>query len=352
MSVYRRILFPLVARIDAERAHDLTLRLLARTAANSTGRAGLKLLAGRIPQRPVRAFGLQFRNELGIAAGYDKNGLAPLGLAGLGFGHVEVGTVTPWTQAGNARPRIFRLPPEQALINRMGFPNEGMARVSARLRRLRSDTARWPEGFVLGVSLGKQKETPLAQAASDYVWVMRAVYPYADYLALNVSSPNTPGLRQLQGRDYLQQLLAELQAENGRLGGEAGARPLLVKIAPELSWAELDQVLQAAEDTGVSGIIATNTTTERPGLAPGRGDQVGGLSGAPLGPRSLEVVRYIWSQMAGRLPVIAVGGIMNVDDARARLDAGAALVQVYTALVYGGPRLPGRIARGLGRPRA
>lgn len=347
MSPYERILFPLVSRIEAERAHERTVRALACAQRLPAGRRLLRGLAGRGVRRPVRVFGLDFPNELGVAAGYDKNGLAPLGLALLGFGHIEVGTVTPWAQAGNHRPRVFRLKEARALINRMGFPNEGMARVAARLRRLTA-SREWAEsGAVLGVSLGKQKETPLEEAARDYALVMRAFYPYADYLVLNVSSPNTPGLRQLQGRTYLEQLLGEVQRENRRLAQGGGPRPLLVKIAPDLSWGEIDQIVMSAEAAGVAGIIATNTTLERPGLSNAQRKEAGGLSGAPLGARSLEVVRYLCAQLGERMPVVAVGGVMHADDAQARLDVGAKLVQIYTGLVYGGPRLPGRILRSL-----
>lgn len=350
MSLYKRLIFPLLQHVDAERAHDLTLRALSVAQGSPAGRFLLRQIAGQTPQRPVSAFGLQFPNELGLAAGYDKNALAPSGLALLGFGHVEVGTVTPWGQSGNTKPRVFRLPAERALINRMGFPNEGMTRVAARLRRSSERAASKGAPFVIGVSLGKQKETPLAHAVDDYVMVMRAVYPYADYLAVNVSSPNTPGLRQLQGKQYLESLLAELQGENTRLAGNEQRKPVLLKIAPDLTWEEIDQILEAAEAQSVAGLIATNTTLEHSGLGKRQAKQEGGLSGAPLGKRSLEVTRYICRQVGGRLPVVSVGGVATADDVRARLDAGACLVQAYTALVYEGPTLPGRILRGLGKP--
>lgn len=352
MSLYQRLIFPLLRQLDAERAHDLTLQALSIAQRWPVGRFLLRRITGKTPRRSVTAFGLQFPNELGVAAGFDKNAQAPLGLALLGFGHVEVGTVTPWGQPGNERPRIFRLPAKQALINRMGFPNEGMTRVASRLRWLRERGGASAMPFVLGVSLGKQKETPLADAVHDYVMVMRAVYPYADYLAVNVSSPNTPGLRELQGRKFLESLLGELQQENSRLAGGGARRPVLLKIAPDLSWAELDQILEAAEGQSIDGVIATNTTLDRPGLGRRAARREGGLSGAPLAPRSLELTRYICRRMEGRLPVISVGGVRTADDVRARLDAGACLVQIYTALVYGGPALPGRMLRELGQTDA
>ncbi len=287
---------------------------------------------------------LRFPNPLGMAAGFDKDARVVAGLAALGFGHVEVGTLTPRPQAGNPRPRIFRLPGDAALINRMGFPNGGVAAAVPRLRALAG-----PRSYVLGVSLGKQKETPLEEAAADYVAVMRAVYPYADYLAVNISSPNTPGLRQLQGGRYLDALLAALVAENRELAARAGIapRPLWVKIAPDLTSDELDEVLAALLAAGADGIIATNTTLARDGLRDTRRAEAGGLSGRPLRQRSTELIAAIYQRMDGALPIIGVGGVASADDAREKLDAGAAVVQLYSSLIYGGPALPGRILRGL-----
>lgn len=347
MTIYERLLFPLLKQIDAERAHDLTVQTLAAAQETRAGRQLLRRIAGQVPCRPQTVFGLRFPNELGVAAGYDKNAQVIRGLGLLGFGHVEVGTVTPWVQDGNPRPRVFRLPAERALINRMGFPNQGMTRVVARLRQLRTSSMGQQTPCILGVSIGKQKETDLGAAVQDYLIVMRAVYVHADYLAVNVSSPNTPGLRALQGRDYLEDLLRRLQEENRRLAGREPMRPLLLKIAPDLSWDEIDVVLEAAGRCEVDGLIATNTTVARPGLDARWRAESGGLSGAPLARRSLAIVSFICEKMGDRLPVVAVGGIMSVDDVRARLDAGARLVQVYTGLVYKGPKMAGRILRQL-----
>jgi len=325
----------------------VTLRALAAAQRRPSGRFLLRRIAGTIPKRPVKVFGLHFPNELGVAAGYDKNAQAALGLALLGFGHVEVGTVTPWAQEGNRRPRIFRLPQDRALINRMGFPNQGMARVAAHLRQMPRRQVSSNGGFVLGASLGKQKETPLDEAGADYVAVLRAVYPHVDYLAVNVSSPNTPGLRQLQGRRYLESLLGQIQEENRRLSPVGIGRPLLLKIAPDLSWAEIDQILEAAEAQEINGIIATNTTVERPALSNGWSHEAGGLSGEPLAGRSMEIIAYVYRQVGDKMPVIGVGGVTSADDVQARLDAGAALVQLYTGLIYEGPQLVGRLLRAL-----
>jgi dihydroorotate dehydrogenase len=233
------------------------------------------------------------------------------------------------------------------LINRMGFPNQGMARVAAHLRQMPRRQVSSNGGFVLGASLGKQKETPLDEAGADYVAVLRAVYPHADYLAVNVSSPNTPGLRQLQGRRYLESLLGQIQEENRRLSPVGIGRPLLLKIAPDLSWAEIDQILEAAEAQEIDGIIATNTTVERPALSNGWSHEAGGLSGEPLARRSMEIIAYVYRQVGDKMPVIGVGGVTSADDVQARLDAGAALVQLYTGLIYEGPQLAGRLLRAL-----
>ena len=342
---YQKLFFPLMRRMDAEQAHERTLAALALAQAVWPGALILRWLASDIPRRPVSLFGLAFPNVLGVAAGFDKDARVAAGLARLGFGHVEVGTLTPRPQPGNARPRVFRLPDDGALINRMGFPNRGVAAAVPRLRSLSVNE----RDFVLGVSLGKQKETPLADAAADYLAVMAAVYPYADYLAVNISSPNTPGLRQLQEKGYLDQLLAVLQGENRALADKhrIERRPLLVKIAPDLTGPELDVILTAVTDHAIDGIIATNTTFSRDGLTHRARAESGGLSGRPLRQRSNAIIAAIHRQTGSGLPIIGVGGVQTADDVWAKLDAGADLVQLYTGLVYEGPGLAGRILREL-----
>ena len=356
--MYKSLIFPFLARMEAETAHERALRLL-EWGQKGWRRPFLQKLAGRIPQQPVSLWGLTFPNVLGMAAGFDKDARVAEGLALLGFGHVEVGTLTPRPQAGNPRPRIFRLRPDGALINRMGFPNAGVDTAVARLRRLSVNGERLSvnggryavggRGYVLGVSLGKQKETPLAEAAGDYTAVMEKVYPYADYLAVNVSSPNTPGLRDLQGGDYLNQLLRTLTRANWQFSQQfkVRRRPLLVKIAPDLTWPELDEILTAVQESRIDGLIATNTTTSRAGLTDPAQTESGGLSGRPLRQRSTEIIAYIHKQTGGKLPVIGVGGAASAADVQAKLEAGASLVQLYTAFIYEGPRLPGRILRRL-----
>jgi dihydroorotate dehydrogenase len=345
MTFYEQLLFPILRRFDPEAIHHLTLRALASAQSNGAGRAMLRRIAGSIPSRPVTVFGLRFANELGVAAGFDKNAEVVDGLAWLGFGHVEVGTLTPRPQPGNARPRIFRLAADKALINRMGFPNQGAV---AALQRIK-ECGKGPLVAVLGVSLGKQKETALEEAAQDYLAVMEAVHPYADYLAVNVSSPNTPGLRLLQRRDHLEELLGALVVGNEALAEkeQSCVRPLLLKVSPDLTWPELDQVLEAATAHGFSGIVACNTTLSRESLRGKQHDQAGGLSGRPLRERSTEIIRYVWRQCSGQLPIIGVGGVMTAEDVRKKLDAGASLVQLYTGLVYKGPGIAGQILRRL-----
>ncbi|HSH02209.1 MAG TPA: quinone-dependent dihydroorotate dehydrogenase [Anaerolineae bacterium] len=342
MSRYERFVWPRLEKMDAETAHEKTLQALERAQNSTIGRGILRRIAGEIPSRPVEVAGLTFPHVLGLAAGFDKEARVAEGVAMLGFGHVEVGTLTPRPQAGNPRPRIFRLPAAGAVINRMGFPNEGVAAALPRLKELPAD-----KGFVLGVSLGKQKETPLEHAVEDYVTVMRQVYRYADYLAVNISSPNTPGLRDLQGGDYLGHLLGTLETESGALARLTGVekRPLFLKIAPDLSWGEIDTILAAATAQKIAGIIATNTTISRPGLKSEIAQEKGGLSGLPLKERSTAVIRYVCRQTD--LPVIGVGGVRNATDAQEKLDAGAVLVQLYTGLIYEGPGMVGRLLREL-----
>jgi dihydroorotate dehydrogenase len=333
---------PLLFRLDPENAHHLTLASIRLAGALPPVRALLRsMFAG--PQKPVDAFGLTFLNPVGLAAGYDKDGLGWRGLACLGFGHLEIGTVTPCPQPGNPRPRVFRLPEDRGLINRMGFPGKGASFV---VRKLQGER---PPGFVLGVNLGKNKDTPLDEAAQDYLALMQAFAPLADYLAINVSSPNTVGLRRLQARETLDDLLTRLSQERQIQAARLGrAVPLLVKLAPDLSDDELDDALEVLSRTGMDGVIATNTTLSRSGLMSAHANEAGGLSGMPLRMRSTHMVQKIYARTGGKMPIIGVGGVMGAEDAREKLEAGATLVQVYTGLVYGGPGLVKNILASLG----
>ncbi len=322
-----RLARPLLFRLDAEEAHEWTLRRLA--ALPPVALAALRRVYARSAPRTV--FGVRFPNPVGLAAGLDKDGRALPAWPALGFGFIEVGTVTRHAQPGNPTPRLFRLPASGAVVNRMGFNNAGAAALAVRLAAL------GPLPVPLGVSLGKSKVTPLDEAVEDYVFSLRAVRPYADYLAVNVSSPNTPGLRALQDRPALAGLLAALRAE-------AGPTPVLVKVAPDLTDHALGEVLEVCAEHGVAGVIATNTTVSREGVAPveaALAGEAGGLSGRPLAERAREVVTFVAKR--SELPVIGVGGILVPDDALRLFDAGASLVQLFTGLVYAGPALVRRI---------
>lgn len=337
-----RLLRPLLFRLDPESAHAVSLKLLRWTGAFAPLRAAVRAGLSARGARSARAFGLTLPNALGLAAGYDKDGVAWRGLGCLGFGHVEIGTVTPRPQPGNPPPRLFRLPRERSLINRLGFPSRGADFVAERLRGARG----W--GPIIGVNLGKQKETPLERAAEDYERLIDRFAPLADYLVVNVSSPNTPELRRLQEKERLGPLLERLARRRSARGEELGrAVPLLVKLSPDLAPDELEPALEVILDAGLDGIIATNTTTARPGLASASAAEEGGLSGAALSETSAACLRRIRERIGDKLPIIACGGVMGAGDARARLEAGASLVQLYTGLIYEGPALVRRILRAI-----
>jgi dihydroorotate dehydrogenase len=340
--LYRLLIRPLLFRIDPERAHRLTLWLLTRLAhARSLQRLMHQSRAFEHPLLQTQVAGLSFSNPVGLAAGFDKSAAAVAAFPVLGFGCIEVGTVTPRPQAGNPVPRLFRLPADEAVINRMGFNNDGAAAVAQRLRLV---SRRVP----VGVNLGKNTDTPLERALDDYRFGLEQLYDVGDYVVINVSSPNTPGLRQLQAHTHLCELLRGIQACNQALARtrQIQPRPLLVKIAPDLGPGELDGIIEAVQSCAFDGIIATNTTVERAGLRTSI-HETGGLSGRPLRQRSTEVIRYLYGRSQGRIPIIGVGGIFCAEDAYEKICAGASLVQLYTGLIYKGPGLPHRINDGL-----
>lgn len=342
-----RVIYAVLRRLPAETAHRAAFWLI-RAVAGVPGLAQVLrwLLRPRDSALRVRAFGLDFPGPLGLAAGFDKDGEGVIGLAALGFSFIEVGTVTAQPQPGNPRPRMFRFPEERALVNRMGFNNRGAAALSARLRALRARPGFRP---IIGVNIGKTKAVPEEGAVADYVTSARLVADVADYVVVNVSSPNTPGLRDLQAAVKLRPILAGVRAALD----EASPRrrvPLLVKIAPDLADADVDAVAELALDLGLDGIIATNTTTSREGLRDSAAVAEagpGGLSGAPLKGRSLAVLARLHDRCGKRLTLIAAGGITTPADAEARLAAGATLLQAYTAFIYEGPLWPWRVQRGL-----
>jgi dihydroorotate dehydrogenase len=336
---FERVVRPGLFRIgggDPEAAHEWTLRRLGGLARRP---AALAVLRRRYAvTAPVTVFGVRFPNPVGLAAGMDKDGAALPAWPALGFGFVEVGTVTWHAQPGNDRPRLFRLPASRAIVNRMGFNNRGARALADRLAAL------GPLPVPLGISLGKSKRTPLTDAVEDYHRSYQALKGHGDYFAVNVSSPNTPGLRTLQDRGQLDALLAAL----------TGDKPVLVKIAPDLTDHAIGELLQVCTDRNAAGVIATNTTLGRAGLAAvdeARGREAGGLSGRPLAARAREVVGFVHRQTGGTLPVIGVGGIMSADDAARLYDAGASLVQLYTGFVYHGPTLVSTAARRLATAR-
>jgi dihydroorotate dehydrogenase len=340
-DLYARLYAPLIARSDAEAAHRLAIRGLALAARLPGGPRALSRLAPEPDERlRLRVWDLPFANPLGVAAGLDKNGEAVAALHALGFGHVEVGTVTLRPQPGNARPRVWRVLEERAVINAMGFPSAGSAAVRARLIPL------VPKG-VVGINIGKNRDTPLERAADDYAALVAAMFAVAHYITINVSSPNTPGLRSLQLADELATLLSSVREANQRAATLArrDPKPLLVKISPDLSDAEIEGVAETAVANGVMGIVATNTTIERESVPARYAHLAGGLSGAPLRARANHVVRVLYRRIGDQVPIIGVGGIASGADALQRIRAGATLVQIYTGFTYAGPALPGRILR-------
>lgn len=332
------LLRPLLFRLDPETSHQVTLRFLS-VAGNFPLSNWLLTQLHKTESKPVQAFGLTFKNPLGLAAGYDKDGVAVRGLAALGFGHIEVGTVTPKPQAGNPRPRVFRLVEDEAVINRMGFPSRGAEFVRKQLSVI-SDRS----SAIVGVNLGKNKDTPLEEAARDYVELMKVFAPLADYLTINISSPNTVGLRRLQNREMLESLLSQINLERETWNLKL---PILVKISPDLSEEELDDAIGVILDKKMDGIIATNTTVSREGVRSSLKGETGGLSGSPLKGRSEAVLSRVVKLVGERVPIISVGGIASPDDAKKRLALGASLVQVYTGLIYRGPGLVKEIVKNL-----
>ncbi|MEJ2412927.1 MAG: quinone-dependent dihydroorotate dehydrogenase, partial [Anaerolineales bacterium] len=337
---------PILFTMDPERAHSRILELMALIGRLDPLRELLRRLYRPARARPVNVAGLTFPNPVGLAAGYDKDCTAWRGLSCLGFGHLELGTVTPRPQIGNPRPRIFRFPAQEAVINRMGFPGRGAEFARERVPPHGSSPVR--DKVILGLNIGKNKDTPNARAVEDYLTCQRMFVDRVDYFAVNVSSPNTLGLRQLQEKTYLAELLRELVAERDRLAVDLDrAPPIFVKLSPDLTDSELDQALDAITGSSAEGVIATNTTIQRKKLIVPDPGQAGGLSGKPLRDLSTKMIQKIHRRTAGGLPIIAVGGISSAADAREKLEAGASLVQIYSGLIFQGPGLVREIVEQL-----
>lgn len=341
-ACYRRLLRPLLFAQDSESIHNQSLAALGWVARSPALCECLHSLFAA-PPLPVRLWDLDFPNPIGLAAGMDKQAQAVPAWEAMGFGFSELGGVTALPQAGNPAPRMFRCVPAQALVNRMGFNNPGAAVIAQRLRHWR-ESGRWP-GHPVGINLGKSKLTPLTEAARDYQESFTHLRDLADFFVVNVSSPNTPGLRQLQDKSALDEILSALQASN------PDHRPILVKVSPDLSFQAMDDILELVAPRQVAGLVATNTTLQRPAEDDPTWRPVlreeGGLSGRPLAQRSTEIIRHLHRQTQGQLPIIGVGGIFNAQDAWEKVTAGASLLQTYTGFVYEGPALPSLLVRGL-----
>ncbi|HEX7691276.1 MAG TPA: quinone-dependent dihydroorotate dehydrogenase [Sediminibacterium sp.] len=349
----RAMIYPLIRdllfRFDAEEVHYFSMNMLRSVCSTGAGRAAVRRSFGWNGGALEKEYwGLRFRNPVGLGAGFDKNALYLRELDALGFGFVEVGTVTPKPQAGNDKPRLFRLPADKAIINRMGFNNDGLDAVKQRLAAWKEKTQTQGQ-LVVGGNIGKNKVTPNEDAWKDYITCFKGLFGEADYFVVNVSSPNTPGLRELQEKDALYKILSELQSINQ---GKPTPKPLLLKIAPDLTREQVDDIISLAHDVRLSGLVATNTTISREGLsessaARSREIGMGGLSGRPVKEKATEIVAYISGQTKGTLPIIASGGIFTGEDAKEKIHAGASLVQVWTGFIYEGPSIVKNICRHL-----
>ncbi|HCI51763.1 MAG TPA: quinone-dependent dihydroorotate dehydrogenase [Gallionella sp.] len=332
------LLRPALFRLDPETAHHLTLNGL-----NTLNKLGLSnLVAPTIPKDPRTVMGLTFPNPVGLAAGLDKNGDCIDGLAAIGFGSIEIGTITPLPQPGNPKPRLFRLPAAQGIINRMGFNNEG---IDALIKNVQRASYKG----ILGINIGKNAVTPIEKAADDYLICLRKSYAHASYITVNISSPNTKNLRQLQDEAALNDLLSQLKTEQQKLSDDHGKYvPIALKIAPDMEGEQITQIARLLMQHGIDGVIATNTTLSRAGVENlPHGDETGGLSGAPVRDKSTRVIRKLSEELQGALPIIGVGGILSGDDAAEKIKAGASLVQIYSGLIYKGPALVGECSRAI-----
>lgn len=343
-AFYEKIMRPILFKQNPEAAHEMALQAMKIVGAVPPLRAVMEYLNLIKTEKPVNVFGLEFPNRVGLAAGFDKDAYAFRAAAAFGFGHIEIGTVSMLKQPGNPKPRIFRYPDLEAVVNSCGFPNDGAEEIAVRLASTvsKSATKRRP----LGINIGKSKITDLDKAADDYLFSFNALADYADFFVINVSSPNTPELRRLQGRDFLPNLLGAVSKANDDRAKKLSSKriPIVLKIAPDLTFTEIDSIIEILQSFKLDAICATNTTVER---ARENMQPKGGMSGAPLFEKSLGIVRYISKATDGKLPIIAVGGITNTERAGAMMDAGASLVQIYTGMIFRGPFFARSIAKSL-----
>ncbi|HEV7622362.1 MAG TPA: quinone-dependent dihydroorotate dehydrogenase [Flavisolibacter sp.] len=339
-----RLIRNFLFRFSPEGVHYFSMNFLRIVCYPSFMRKFLSGYIFKVEREPVECFGLRFENRIGLGAGFDKNARYLEELKTLGFGFVEIGTVTPRPQGGNEKPRLFRLPKDKGLINRMGFNNDGVAVISGRLKKWTSRTG--SNKLIIGGNIGKNKSTPNDEAYKDYEICLRALHPYVDFFIVNVSSPNTPGLRELQEKDALKKILIHLQQVNKQQDQE---KPILLKIAPDLTWSQIDDVIEIAKEIKLSGLVATNTTIERTGLKTGtsvlKNIGAGGLSGKPLKQRSTAIVQYLFDKTGGSIPVIASGGIFSREDVEEKFKAGACLAEVWTGFIYEGPFIVSKLSR-------
>lgn len=344
---YEKIMRPILFSQNPEFAHDMALKAMQVVSAVPPLRMAMEYLNLVKTQKPVKVFGLEFPNRVGLAAGFDKDAYVWRAAPAFGFGHVEIGTVSKLKQAGNPKPRMFRYPFAEAVVNSCGFPNDGAEEISKRLASVLDGNRSLTKKCPLGVNIGKSKITPLEEAAEDYLFSFNALADYADFFVINVSSPNTPELRKLQGREFLPNLLGTVNSANIDRSKKLGVPriPIILKIAPDLTFTEIDSILSVLFELKLDGICATNTTINRDAYP--QMEKNGGMSGAPLFEKSLEIVKYISQATDGKLPIIGVGGITNADRAGRMMNAGASLVQIYTGMIYRGPFYARSLAKSL-----
>lgn len=344
---YEKFMRPVLFTQNPEFAHEMALKAMHVVSVVPPLRKAMEYLNLVQTQKPVKVFGLEFPNRVGLAAGFDKDAYVWRAAAAFGFGHIEIGTISKLKQAGNPKPRIFRYPSEEAIVNSCGFPNDGAEEISKRLAAVFGKNPNITKKCPLGINIGKSKITPLEEAAEDYLFSFNALANFADFFVINVSSPNTPELRKLQGKEFLPNLLGAVNSANADRAKKLGVPriPIILKIAPDLTFSEIDSILSVLFELKLDGICATNTTITRPDKPPM--EKVGGMSGAPLFEKSLEIVKYIAQATDGKLPIIGVGGITDAERAGEMMNTGASLVQIYSGMIYRGPFYARSIAKSL-----